>query len=59
MGGHVRVGLEDNLWMDADTKQDPASNLRLIERVVALAKANGRDVASSVDARKIIGLKTA
>ena len=59
MGGHVRVGLEDNLWMDADTKTDPASNLRLIERVVALAHANGRRVASPSEARQIIGLPEA
>ena len=57
MGGHVRVGLEDNLWMDPITKRDPASNLRLIERVVALAQANGREVASPEEARRIIGLR--
>jgi uncharacterized protein (DUF849 family) len=57
MGGHVRVGLEDNLWMDPATKQDPASNLRLIERVTALARANGREVASPAEARRIIGLR--
>ena len=57
MGGHVRVGLEDNLWMDSPTKSDPASNLRLIERVVAIARANGRKVASPAEARQIIGLR--
>jgi uncharacterized protein (DUF849 family) len=45
--------------MDPVTKQDPASNLRLIERVVALAHANGRDVASPVLARKMLGLPEA
>lgn len=59
MGGHVRVGLEDNLWMDPETKQDPASNVRLIERVVPLARANGRAVASPADARTMIGLPAA
>ena len=59
MGGHVRVGLEDNLWMDPETKTDPASNLRLIERVVTLARANGRDVASPAEARAMIGLSAA
>ncbi len=57
MGGHVRVGLEDNLWMDPITKRDPASNLRLIERVAALARANGREIASPEEARRIIGLR--
>ncbi len=56
MGGHVRVGLEDNLWMDAETKREPASNLRLIERVVALAHANGRSIATPDEARALLGL---
>ncbi len=56
MGGHVRVGLEDNLWMDA-AKTDPATNVRLIERVVRVSKAVGRPIASPEDGRRIIGLK--
>ena len=55
MGGHVRVGLEDNLWMDAG-KTEPATNLRLIERVVRLAEALGRPIATPDGARRIIGL---
>jgi uncharacterized protein (DUF849 family) len=56
MGGHVRVGLEDNLWMDAE-KTRPATNLLLIERVVRLAEALGRPLATPACARSIIGLK--
>jgi 3-keto-5-aminohexanoate cleavage enzyme len=56
MGGHVRVGLEDNMWMDPETKSEPASNVRLIERLVDIARANGRAIASPADARRIIGL---
>jgi uncharacterized protein (DUF849 family) len=59
MGGHVRVGLEDNLWMDPETKQRPASNEMLIERVVALARAHGRDIAAPARARAILGLPDA
>jgi 3-keto-5-aminohexanoate cleavage enzyme len=55
MGGHVRVGLEDNLWMDTE-KTDPATNARLIERVVRVAEAVGRPIASPASARKILGL---
>lgn len=58
MGGHVRVGLEDNLWMDA-AKSDPATNVRLIERVVQVAKAMGRSIATPTEARRIIGLQPA
>lgn len=54
-GGHVRVGLEDNLWFDAE-RTDPATNVRLIERLVKLAREIGRDIASPAEARAIIGL---
>jgi 3-keto-5-aminohexanoate cleavage enzyme len=55
MGGHVRVGLEDNLYLDAG-KARPASNLGLVERIVALARAAEREVANPAQTRTIIGL---
>ncbi len=55
MGGHVRVGLEDNLFMDA-AKTEPASNATLIDRVVTLARAAGRSPATPDEARALIGL---
>jgi 3-oxoadipate:acetyl-CoA acetyltransferase len=55
MGGHVRVGLEDNLFMDP-SKTEPASNVALVERVVGIARAVGRPVASAREARTRIGL---
>lgn len=55
MGGHVRVGLEDNLFFD-DQKQHPASNAGLIDRLVKVAHACGREVATPDEARRIIGL---
>jgi uncharacterized protein (DUF849 family) len=54
-GGHVRVGLEDNLWLDA-AKERPASNLALVERLVALARACEREIATPARARELIGL---
>lgn len=57
MGGHVRVGLEDNIWMDPETKREPATNARLIERIVAVARAHGREIASCADARRMLGLR--
>lgn len=54
-GGHVRVGLEDNLWLDPGKRQ-PASNLALVERLVALARLLGREVATPAQARQLIGL---
>jgi uncharacterized protein (DUF849 family) len=55
MGGHVRVGLEDNLFLDS-AKQQPASNLLLVERVAGIARAMGRPVATCAQARRRIGL---
>jgi 3-oxoadipate:acetyl-CoA acetyltransferase len=57
MGGHVRVGLEDNLWLDTE-KTRPATNARLVERLVALADAVEREVATPAQARELIGLPT-
>lgn len=55
MGGHVRVGLEDNLWYD-DARTLPASNPGLIERIVRLAHAMGREIASPDETRAMIGM---
>jgi 3-keto-5-aminohexanoate cleavage enzyme len=56
MGGHVRVGLEDNIYHDPETKKHPATNAGLIEGVVKVARAIGREIASPADARSLIGL---
>jgi 3-keto-5-aminohexanoate cleavage enzyme len=55
MGGNVRVGLEDNLWMDAE-KTRPATNPDLVERVVGVARAVEREIAGPAVARELIGL---
>jgi uncharacterized protein (DUF849 family) len=55
MGGHVRVGLEDNLYLDTE-KKVPATNPALVERIVRLADAAGREIATPADARRLIGL---
>ena len=56
MGGHVRVGLEDNLFYDPVEKTQPATNAGLIDRVVKVARAVRREIASPPEARQIIGL---
>jgi 3-keto-5-aminohexanoate cleavage enzyme len=58
MGGHVRVGLEDAIYYDWETKR-LATNAGLIERVVRLARACGREIATAEEARDIIGLPIA
>jgi 3-keto-5-aminohexanoate cleavage enzyme len=52
-GGHVRVGLEDNLYY---RRGEPASNERLVERVVRLAGEVGREVATPDEARVLLQL---
>ena len=54
MGGNVRTGIEDVLMYE---KNVPATNKRLVERVVNIANAIGREIATPVEARKYLGLK--
>ena len=54
LGGHIRVGLEDNLYYE---KGVLATNVQLVERAVKAAELFGNDIATSDDARKILGLK--
>jgi len=55
MGGHVRVGLEDNLFMDYG-KTELATNEALVKRVARIAGELGRPIASPKDARSILGV---
>jgi 3-keto-5-aminohexanoate cleavage enzyme len=54
MGGHVRIGLEDNLYY---SKGRLASNEELVARVARIAAEAGRPVASPAEAREILGLQ--
>ena len=55
LGGHVRVGFEDNVYI---SKGQPAkSNAELVEKVVEMAKSLGREIATPKEARIILGLK--
>jgi 3-keto-5-aminohexanoate cleavage enzyme len=53
MGGHVRVGLEDNLYLPNGSL---ASNPLLVEKIVRLAREIGREIASPDEARSLLGL---
>ena len=50
----VRIGLEDNLWMDA--KRTPATNSALVERLVALMALSNRPIASATEVRRLLGM---
>jgi uncharacterized protein (DUF849 family) len=53
MGGHVRVGLEDNLYLSRGVH---ASNAQLVERAVAVTEALGARVLSPAEAREKLNL---
>lgn len=54
MGGHVRVGLEDNIYY---RKGELATNEQLVARVARMAGEVGRAVATPDEARQMLGLK--
>ena len=57
MGGNVRVGLEDNFYLEEGRMAK--SNGDLVEKAAALCRDLGRDVASVSQARTQLGLETA
>jgi uncharacterized protein (DUF849 family) len=56
LGGHVRVGLEDNLYLQ---KGVYASNGQLVERAVQIIELLGARPLTPAEARLKLGLKTA
>jgi uncharacterized protein (DUF849 family) len=57
LGGHVRVGLEDNLYL-AKGKLAP-SNAALVEKAANIIAVLGDSVATPAEARQILGLTAA
>ena len=53
LGGHVRVGLEDNLWLERGVY---ASNGSLVEKAAKIVRLIGSEVATPAEARVILGL---
>ncbi len=54
-GGHVRVGLEDNIYLEKGVLA--RGNRELVEKVVDMAKRHGRPIATPKEARRILGMK--
>ena len=52
-GGHVRVGLEDNLWLD---KGVLATNAQLVERAVGVVEGMGARIITPAEVRAKLGL---
>jgi len=55
LGGNVRVGLEDNLYLDKGVMAK--SNAEQVAKIARIAKELGIDPATPDEARKILGLK--
>ena len=54
MGGHVRVGMEDNIYYK---KGEPVkSNAQVVARVRRIAEELNREVATVAQAREMLGL---
>lgn len=53
-GGHVRVGFEDNIYLEKGVLAQ--SNGELVAKAARLAKELGRNIASPAEAREILGL---
>ena len=51
LGGHVRVGLEDNLYLSKGVK---ATNAQLVERARTIVEAMGAEVATPDEGREIL-----
>lgn len=54
MGGHARVGLEDNIFV---RRKVLATNVDLVEKFKRIAAEFEREIASPDEARKMLGLK--
>ena len=55
MGGHVRVGFEDNILLGKGVLAK--SNAELVEKVVRISRELGREIAAPDEARSILKLK--
>ncbi|MBI2957420.1 MAG: 3-keto-5-aminohexanoate cleavage protein [Chloroflexi bacterium] len=55
MGGHCRVGLEDNLYIERGVYAK--SSAQAVERMVRIARELGREIATPDEAREILKLK--
>lgn len=57
MGGHVRTGIEDNIWYDYE-KNELTTNVKTILRLREMAKIIGREIAKPQETRKMLDLKS-
>jgi uncharacterized protein (DUF849 family) len=58
LGGNVRVGLEDNFYLDSAGTQMAQSNGDLVAKAARMARDMGREPASVDEARRLLSLDT-
>ncbi|MCY1305900.1 3-keto-5-aminohexanoate cleavage enzyme [compost metagenome] len=56
-GGHVRVGLEDNIYLDKGVLAP--SNAVLVAKASDIVRSLGGEIASPAEARRTLGLREA
>ncbi len=54
LGGHVRVGMEDNIYYSKGLLAN--SNVEFVERVKRIVKEFGKEIATPAEAREILGI---
>jgi 3-keto-5-aminohexanoate cleavage enzyme len=59
LGGNVRVGLEDNFYLDSAGKEMAKSNGELVGKAVRMARDMGREPATVDEARRLLTLDAA
>jgi 3-keto-5-aminohexanoate cleavage enzyme len=57
LGGHIRVGLEDMIYVYPRKDELATSNAQLVAKMVRIATELGRDIATPAQARKMLGFK--
>ncbi len=55
MGGHIRIGMEDNIYVRKGVMAK--TNAELVDRVVRICREYGREIATPDEAREILGLR--
>ena len=55
-GGHIRVGLEDNIFIDYTKREKAKGNWDQVEKAAQIARMAGREVATVEEAKKLLHL---
>jgi len=56
MGLHIRVGMEDTMWLWPHREDLVTSNVQFLKMAIQLASVLGRDVASHAEYREMVGM---